>query len=328
MKPEHQLATRRNFLKWLSFGGVGAVTVFALSQLFKKAPLELTKIQFTSVKLDFRGNITDKPFSNADIFKEDFGNGIVMNMVRVPAGIFTMGSPDSQKERNKSESPQHLVTVSEFYLGQTLVTQAQWQIIMGNNPSVFRGNSQLPVDSVTWLDSTDFCNKLSEKVNKIYRLPTEAEWEYACRAGTSTPFSFGDAITSTVVNYNAEHPYGMVDATNGNYPYDGAPKGEFRDKTTPVGSFPPNLFGLYDMHGNINEWCLDEWIDNYNVFPSDGSARGDVSSRDKQKEHVFRGGACYNYAYFCCSSHREYGTSLNPDRFTGMRVATVLPKSS
>jgi eukaryotic-like serine/threonine-protein kinase len=160
---------------------------------------------------------------------------------------------DDYKAFYANELPQHQVTLPEFYLGQTLVTQAQWQAIMGNNPASFKGDGKLPVDSVSWLDAIEFCRKLSQKTGRTYRLPSEAEWEYACRAGTTTPFAFGEAITPAVVNYN------------GNFPYSGAAKGEFREKTTPVGIFPANAFGLYDMHGNLWEWCLDEWVDNYNI---------------------------------------------------------------
>jgi eukaryotic-like serine/threonine-protein kinase len=143
----------------------------------------LTKIQFTSVKLDRFGKIVDRPAGQAEIFREDIGNGISLTMVKISVGEL------------------------KFMMGQTLVTQAQWQVIMGNNPSRFTGDSKLPVDSVSWLDSMDFCQKLSQKTGRTYRLPSEVNWEYACRAGTSTPFTFGKTITSEVVNYNGNAPY-------------------------------------------------------------------------------------------------------------------------
>jgi eukaryotic-like serine/threonine-protein kinase len=206
---------------------------------------KLIPIQFTSIRLDRSGKIVDQPIGSAEIFTEDLGNGVELTMVKIPAGKFIMGSPESEKGRNDNENPQHQVNISEFYLGQTQVTQSQWVAIMGNNrslwqaivgnkpnPSYFKGNDQLPVETVCWLDTIDFCQKLSQKTSRTYRLPTEAEWEYACRAGTTTPFAFGETITPAVVNYKGKSPYGA------------AANGEYRKKTTPVGSFPPNLFGL------------------------------------------------------------------------------------
>jgi eukaryotic-like serine/threonine-protein kinase len=296
---------RRNFLKWMSFGGVGVVGVVALSQLVKNsstsetgAKSQLTKFQFTSVKLDRFGKIVDQPAGQAEIFAEDIGNGISLTMVKIPAGKFMMGSPENDKDGGNSESPQHQVRVPEFFLGQTLVTQAQWQAVMGNNPSKFTGDSKLPVDSVRWLDSIDYCQKLSQKTGRTYRLPSEAEWEYACRAGTTTPFAFGETITPEIVNYD-----GSTD------PYASADRGENRKKTTPVGIFPANGFGLYDMHGNLWEWCLDVWADHYNNAPVDGSYRGDINSKDKL--HVLRGGSWDNDPWCCRSAYRN---RINPSR--------------
>jgi eukaryotic-like serine/threonine-protein kinase len=325
----------------LGFGGVGAVSVLALSQIGKyssnKAPktddfqpdkpviddllvpaiaLKLTKIQFTSVKLNAKGVIIAKPQGSAQRYTEALGNGVNLKMVKIPGGKFMMGSPDSEKDRKADESPQHQVTVSEFYLGQTLVTQSQYQAIMGNNPSYFKGNDKLPVEQVSWLDAVAFCEKLSQKTNRIYRLPSEAEWEYACRAGTNTPYAFGETINPSVVNYN------------GRYPYGGAGKGENRDKTTPVGSFPPNLFGLYDMHGNLQEWCLDEWVDNYSGAPTDGSASGNIISREENKHRLLRGGSWDLNAQNCRAANRKYIVAFNPFSSFGFRVVGVQSRSS
>ncbi|MFN9401072.1 MAG: formylglycine-generating enzyme family protein, partial [Dolichospermum sp.] len=144
---------------------------------------------------------------------------------------FIMGSPENEAERNSDEGPQHQVTVPSFFMGKYELTQAQYQAIMGSNPSRFPGNNR-PVERVSWNNAVTFCEKLSQKTQKNYRLPSEAEWEYACRAGTTTPFYFGESITSELVNYN------------GNYTYGSAPKGQYRQQTTDVGSFPPNAFGL------------------------------------------------------------------------------------
>ncbi len=338
-------ATRRNFIKWLGFGGVGAFSVLVLSQMGKESsdeapkidptplvfddnapktdapapisaiPPKLTKIQFTSVKLNAKGVIIAKPPGTAQIYTEALGNGVALKMVKIPGGKFMMGSPESEKDR-EAESPQHQVTVPEFYLAQTLVTQAQYQSIMGNNPSNFKGNDKLPVEQVIWLDAVAFCEKLSQKTNRTYRLPSEAEWEYACRAGSKTPYAFGETINPSVVNYD------------GNYPYGGAAKGEFRQKTTPVGSFPPNLFGLYDMHGNLWEWCLDEYVDNYNGAPTDGSARRNINSRDKNTNTVLRGGSWINVALSCRSAIRNYYAASFRFYDVGFRVVCQQSRTS
>jgi eukaryotic-like serine/threonine-protein kinase len=322
-----QHLARRGFLKWLLYGGTGAIGSMAFSQLCQHSSTSvacslptaatstnpgavprLTKIQFASVKLDSYGKIGSQPLRQAEIFTEDLGNGISLKMVKIPAGKFMMGSPANEEARSENENPQHQVKVSEFYLGQTLVTQDQWEALMGSNPSGFKGDNQLPVDSVSWLESMDFCQKLSRKTGRTYRLPSEAEWEYACRAGTTTPFAFGETVTSAVVNYD------------GNYTYGKAAKGEYRKRTTVVGSFPANLFGLYDMHGNLWEWCLDEWLDNYQNAPDDGSARGDITSIDKSKVHVVRGGSWNLNPRYCRSAHRSGSDFDNPDGDIGFRV--------
>jgi formylglycine-generating enzyme required for sulfatase activity/predicted Ser/Thr protein kinase len=275
---------------------------------------KLTTIQFTSVKLNSEGTIVDRPSGSAEIFTEDLGNSVELTMVKIPAGKFLMGSPESEQERNRDESPQHPVSVPEFYLGQTPITQAEYQAIMGDNPSSFQDNDKLPVQYVNWLEAMDFCEKLSQKTGKTYRLPSEAEWEYACRAGSSTPFAFGETITPEVVNYNGR-------------PYGGGAKGESRLITTPVGTFPPNLFGLYDLHGNVYEWCLDEWVENYHGAPTDGSARGDIRSRDENKMRLLRGGSWFYNASRCRSASRCSYIALFCNNDIGFRVVSVLSKT-
>ncbi|RAM51933.1 MAG: protein kinase [Hapalosiphonaceae cyanobacterium JJU2] len=227
-------------------------------QLPTSQGLSLQTFQFETVTVDESGNITKRDNHQAKYFVEDLGNGVTLEMVQIPGGKFLMGSPPGEAGRNDDEGPQHEVTVPDFFMGKYEVTQAQYQAIMDNNPSNFKGDKR-PVERVSWNDAVKFCEELSEKTGRIYRLPSEAKWEYAARAGTITPFYFGETITTALANYD------------GNYTYGSAPKGEYRKQTTDVGNFPPNSFGLYDMCGNIWEWCLDEYNNSYEGAPTDGS---------------------------------------------------------
>ncbi|MEG4346619.1 SUMF1/EgtB/PvdO family nonheme iron enzyme [Microcoleus sp. A003_D6] len=261
---------------------------------------------FELITVDGKGKESSKQLGKGYQKDDDLGNGIKLEMVYVPAGSFMMGSPSGEGSDN--ERPQHQVTFAQpFYLGKYAVTQEQWQAVMGNNPSDFKG-AKRPVESVTWNDAVQFCQKLSQKTGKNYRLPSEAEWEYACRAGTTTPFYFGETITPDLVNYD------------GNYPYGAAPTGLYRQETTPVGSFPPNAFGLYDMHGNVWEWCADPWHGNYNGAPSDGSS-WETGGNDNR---VQRGGSWYSYAVVCRAAFRHFVSAGLSSRSGGFRVAVAL----
>jgi formylglycine-generating enzyme required for sulfatase activity len=176
---------------------------------------------------------------------------IGMKFVWIPPGNFVMGSPLEEKERHQDET-QHKVTLTKgFYLGAYPVTQEQWQVVMGTNPSSHKGAQNLPVDNVSWDDCRVFLEKVSKKEGRAYRLPSEAEWEFACRAGTTTPFYTGQNISTDQANFN------------GGFSSDGADEaGLFRGETTPMGSFPANAWGLFDMHGNIWQWCAD-WYGEY-----------------------------------------------------------------
>jgi formylglycine-generating enzyme required for sulfatase activity len=243
-------------------------------------------------------------------FTEDLGNGVKLEMIAIPGGTFWMGSPANEAERGDNESPQHQVTVPSFFMGKYPLTQAQYQAIMGKNPAYFKGNNR-PVENVSWDDAVRFCQKLSQRTGKNYRLPSEAEWEYACRAGTKTPFSFGDNITTDLVNYN------------GNYPYKSAPKGKYREQTTDVGTFPPtfppNPFGLYDMHGNVWEWCEDDWHENYIDAPTDGSA---WNSQSGSNTKLLRGGSWSGLARYCRSADRNRYSRDNRNFNDGFRVVS------
>jgi formylglycine-generating enzyme required for sulfatase activity len=264
----------------------------------------LPTFDFDVITVDSYGQESSRRKSFARFFPEDLGHGIIMEMVYIPGGTFTMGSPDKEEDRSSDESPQHLVTLPTFYAGKYPITQAQWEAVIGNNPSHFKGEKR-PVETVYWYEAVEFCDQLSETTGKTYRLLSEAEWEYACRAGTTTPFHFGETITPELVNYD------------GHTSYANAPKGLHRQETTDVGSFPPNAFGLYDMHGNVWEWCSDKWHDNYNGAPTDGS-----SWEPGNNYRLERGGSFYVYPRYCRSAYRSnnepFGTCT-----TGFRVACV-----
>ncbi len=270
-----------------------------------------TTFSFTTVKVNREGEIIERVRAEAQVLAENLGNGVSLEMVSIPGGSFMMGSPEDEEGRNDYESPQHRVNVPAFFLGKHPVTQAQYEAVMGENPSGFPG-AKRPVETVSWNQATEFCRRLSQKTGKIYRLPSEAEWEYACRAGTTTAFHFGPTITTDLANYWGTSTYASE------------PEGVYRQKTTDVGSFPPNAFGLYDMHGNVSEWCQDVWHFNYNGAPSDGSAwesGGDSSRRP------LRGGSWGNYPGYCRSAYRFWDDAEGyVDAFRGLRVVLWMPQ--
>jgi formylglycine-generating enzyme required for sulfatase activity len=232
-------------------------------------------------------------------------------MVVIPAGSFDMGSPENEKDRYDDEGPVHRVTVRSFALAKTEVTQGQWRALMGSNPSHFKDcGDNCPVEQVSWNDAQEYVKKLSAKTGKTYRLPSEAEWEYAARAGTRTRFHTGDCLSTDQANYD------------GNYPPSGCPKGQYRQKTLPVASLAKNGFGLYDMHGNVWEWVQDCRHSNYNGAPTDGSA-WEVNCTGVGR--VLRGGS-WNIKPQNARSAIRY--NLDPsfrDYYTGFRPARTLP---
>ena len=254
-----------------------------------------------------------------------------MAFVLVPAGTFKMGSLVREPERDKNEL-QHQVTLTRrFYMGTCEVTQGEFMQVMGFNPSTVKGSERLPVETVTWFDAVSFCNRLSKEdgfpafydISNIkrdaehiviadvvripsspgYRLPTEAEWEFACRAGTTTPFSFGDTITSDQANFD------------GLTPYNGAANGQFRDRPIEVDVLPPNRFGLYQMAGNVFEWCWDY----YAQYPTE--AQTDPTGPDHGTERVRRGGAYKSPAGHMRSALRHGIPPSSPFFHQGFRVA-------
>ncbi|MEM1370283.1 MAG: formylglycine-generating enzyme family protein, partial [Cyanobacteria bacterium P01_H01_bin.15] len=223
------------------------------------------------------------------------------------------------KSLTNVERPQHQVSVSEFFLGKYPVTQAQWRVVaallkvkrdLKPKPSNFKGDD-LPVEQVSWWDAAEFCDRLSSKTSRDYRLPSEAEWEYACRAGTTTPFYFGATISPEIANYRC------------NYSYAKGSKGEYREKTTEVGNFPPNSFGLFDMHGNVWEWCLGHWYQSYNGAPTNSSHR---LSDDENPRRVIRGGSWLDIPDNCRSACRiNYSPGVD-NSIVGFRVVCGAPR--
>ncbi len=244
----------------------------------------------------------------AHYFRETI-NGVDLDLVQIPAGSFDMGSDERDDEK-----PIHRVTVPEFFMGKYPVTQALWKVIaqlkqknreLKADPSRFKGADR-PVETVSWEDAIEFCDRLSEHTGNHYRLPSEAEWEYACRAGTTTPFHFGATIDASIANYD------------GNSTYSKGKKGEYRQQTTPVGSFPANAWGLFDCHGNVWEWCADNWHSNYKGAPTDGSA---WTKGGNTEYPIRRGGSWISVPANVRSSRRNYcfQRALRDD-YCGFRV--------
>ena len=245
---------------------------------------------------------------------------IPLEMVLVPGGTFMMGSPEDELDRSSGEGPQHEVTVPSFFMGRYPVTQAQWQFVatlpkvereLKPDPAKFKGENR-PVERVSWYEAVEFCKRLEWETGRPYRLPNEAEWEYACRAGTTNPFYFGKILTTEVANYKGTYTYG-----------DGT-KGKYRQETTPVDHFEiANAFGLCDMHGNVWEWCQDTWHENYEDAPTDESV---WVSEDKRISSVLRGGSWLNVPRTCRSAYRYYFTPAYANDTFGFRVVCVAPK--
>jgi formylglycine-generating enzyme required for sulfatase activity len=250
---------------------------------------------------------------------EDLGNGVQLELVEILGGSFPMGSPPDEPEQYEDEGPQHEVTLRDFFIGKFPITQAQWQAVaalpqvnlkLDSDPSSFKGSDR-PVEGVSWQEVVEFCARLSEKTKREYDLPTEAEWEYACRAGTTTPFHFGKMITPDLANYD------------GKYAYNQGPTGRDRQQTTPVGSFPANAFGLYDLHGNVWEWCADHWHDNYADKPEALKADGHMPWLLDQEDsyRLLRGGSWVRPPRGCRSAARVYDPPDGRDSlYVGFRV--------
>lgn len=292
----------------------------------------------------------------AQYFTEDLENGIGLDMVLIPSGSFWMGTQDEEieklvkedgryrfeterpqgrpqrRDRFETERPQHRVNIARFFLGRYPITQAQWRVVADEktslkpDPSDFKDDYQginrwtRPVEQVSLEEVQAFCYALSKKTGREYRLPTEAEWEYACRAGTTTPFHFGETISTDLANYRGTDWYAGDNVVSGNYGR--GSKGKYREQTTPVGYFKvaSNNFGLCDMHGNVWEWCRDDWHDNYEDAPTDGSAWHYAL----RQTTVIRGGSWDDSPASCRSASRNFGYSrIHHDNKIGFRVVCV-----
>jgi formylglycine-generating enzyme required for sulfatase activity len=282
--------------------------LFTIKNVQKWSRVNLGKLQTPERRGDAKGVV--ELFRNpTKSMAKLITNSIGMKLARIPKGAFMMGSPESEEGRYSDEGPQHSVTISkDYYLGAYEVTQEQYQRIMGENPSEFKGTNN-PVETVSWEDAVAFCKKLSElpeekAAGRVYRLPTEAEWEYACRAGSTTRFGFGDS-----------------DSQLGSYAW----FDENSARTThPVGEKTSNAWGLYDMHGNVWEWCAD-WKGDYST-----SAVTDPAGPATGSYRVFRGASWRDGAAYCRSAIRNRYVPSYRYPFDGFRVAlssTGIPKS-
>ncbi|MER3435004.1 MAG: hypothetical protein C4288_16690 [Leptolyngbya sp. ERB_1_1] len=280
--------------------------------VFKTQPYE-----FEVVTADAQTKETSRSRKQAEGFSLDLGNGVLLNMMSVPSGEFRMGSPKDAPKSEKHEQPQHSVTLPPFFIGQFSVTQAQWRAIvdlprvnlhLNPEPANFKGNNR-PIEQVSWYEAVEFCDRLSQKTGRTFRLPTEAEWEYACRAGTSTAFHFGEALPETVANFNSGNAITFFTKA-------------LLNQTSDIGRFKvANNFGLYDMHGNVWEWCADHWHNNYEGAPSDSQA---WLSDDESQSRVLRGGSWDYNARSCRSASRIRYTPDFRLNVIGFRIAMAI----
>jgi formylglycine-generating enzyme required for sulfatase activity len=276
-------------------------------------PVELVHFEFETVAVDPNGAIASRRKGEARSYAETI-HGVRLEMVEIPGGAFVMGSSELP-----SQQPSHEVRVPAFYMGTFEVTQAQWRAVarlpkvhrdLRLRPSHFTGDD-LPVEQVSRDDALEFCARLSKATGRAYRLPTEAEWEYACRAGTTTAFAFGETITAMVANYD------------GTYPFGSGPRGVDRERTIPVGSLGvANAFGLYDVHGNVAEWCFEDWHGDYTSAPADGSA---WTEGGQEGLGIHRGGSWFSGAFVARAAHRGAEDARARTNDVGFRVAASAP---
>ena len=273
----------------------------------------LYEIAFESLTLDRRGQVTARRPGAAKVLALELSGGVHLELVAIPGGAFRMGSPPGAGYPD--EHPQHPASVAPFYLGRYPVTQAQWAAVMGEPPACRFQGADRPVENVSWAAAIEFCRQATGRLGRDVRLPSEVEWEYACRAGTVTPFACGETITGDLADYVGEHTYA------------GEPAGIYRHGTTEVGAFPANPFGLHDMHGLLWEYCADPWRPNYDEPETEESSLGSTAGGEaRQREaasrfRVARGGSWHDGPDLCRSAARLRVDSAFGDDFYGFRVA-------
>lgn len=278
-------------------------------------PVALRSFAFETMVLDPRGAIRARRTLQAQEFVETLGAGAGLEMVAIPAGTFAMGAPDGEPRHQARESPVHQVSIDAFFLSRHAITQLQWRAVaalprvmvdLDPDPAYFKGK-QRPVERVAWPDAVEFCERLARHTGRAYRLPSEAEWEYAARAGTTSAFAFGATLTSAIANYDGRYVYGE------------AAVGLFRQATTDVGALGvANTFGLFDLHGNVWEWTLDPWHDDYMGAPTDESA---WTSSGQADQRVVRGGSWFDDGSHCRSAFRNRLLLSTRSNRVGFRVA-------
>ncbi|OUL28567.1 hypothetical protein BV375_17875 [Nostoc sp. 106C] len=356
--------------------------MFSLSKLGEEHSTATTVFKFEIITVNGQEKENSQRHAQAQLFCEKLGIEERLEMVAIPGGTFQMGSPEAEAGRDTHEGPKHIVTVAPFFMSKYPVTQAQWRFVaalpqinhpLAPDPADFKGDNR-PVERVSWHDTVEFCARLAQLTGREYRLPSEAEWEYACRAGTTTPFYFGKTTTTELANYDGRSIYSyeagppssppqdppssppqdppsspisgfgyscsysshltyptskfgyssnhQISIKENRFSFQGNYKGKSREQTTPVGSFlKANAFGLYDMHGNVWEWCADHWHDNYQGAPLDGSA---WLSDDENQYRVMRGGSWINYPELCRAASRAKGLPYDLSYYIGFRVVYAL----
>ena len=275
---------------------------------------------FDVVLLNPEGKEKQRTTHQTQYYVETLASEVDLELAAIPEGKFHMGSTDDDKYHDKNEKPQHVVEVPPFYMSKYPITQEQWRAVaqlekisidLKADPSHFKG-SQLPVESVSWYEAVEFCDRLTRLTGKAYRLPSEAEWEYACRAKTETIFHFGNTISPEFANYDSTILMAFVNIFR-------EEAGQVGRGTTPVGHFRvANAFGLYDMHGNVAEWCLDTYQKTYDLAPADGSAWIDM--HNGRSQCVKRGGDWFSSSMNCYSASRGSNAPDEGNNQLGFRV--------
>ncbi|AFY70342.1 Sulphatase-modifying factor protein [Thalassoporum mexicanum PCC 7367] len=314
---------RRRFFQYAGLGSVGFL-VAAHDRAFAIAPGKLEGQQLGNLKtfafdvttIDRTGRIKQRQKHIAKFLSESLDGATALEMVAIEPGQFLMGAVPTETDARGVEFPRHRVKLSPFLMSKYPITQAQWSAVaalprvnreLDPTPSYFQGHN-LPVENISWLDAVEFCDRLSHSTNRHYQLPSESQWEYACRAGTKTPFHVGETISSQFADYV------------GTYTYKAEHSGTYRQSTTPVGSFSANAFGLYDMHGNVWEWCADSWHANYRGAPNHGQA---WTRNQRSQLRTVRGGGWLDTPNRIRSASRSGYLETALNRTIGFRVVVA-----